>query len=149
MDSLPIPVRPCLALVALALGCAPATAGKPFRGPVEATVVRVLDGDTFVADAAVWPGQTLRVNVRIRGIDAPEMKARCAAERSAAERARDELAELLGGHPVSISNIAGAKYYGRVLADVATAQGLEVGREMIERQLVRAYEGGRREGWCG
>jgi endonuclease YncB( thermonuclease family) len=54
----------------------PVTAAKKLRGPVEAIVVKVIDGDTFVADAAVWPGQTVRVNIRIRGIDAPEMKRR-------------------------------------------------------------------------
>ena len=94
--------------------------------------MRVLDGDTFVADAAVWPGQTVRVNVRIRGIDAPEMKARCDGERIAAVRARDELALLLGKALVAISNIAGAKYYGRVLADVANADG-HAGRPAADR----------------
>ena len=149
VESTRIIIRPFGPILALVLGCLPAVAGKPFRGPVEAIVVRVLDGDTFVADAAVWPGQTLRVNVRIRGIDAPEMKARCEGERMAAKRAREELAVLLGGRPVAISNIAGAKYYGRVLADVANAEGLDVGPAMMERRLVRAYAGGRRDGWCG
>ena len=141
VESTRIIIRPFGPILALVLGCLPAVAGK-------AIVVRVLDGDTFVADAAVWPGQTLRVNVRIRGIDAPEMKARCEDERMAANRAREELAALLGGRPVAISNIAGAKYYGRVLADVANAEGLDVGPAMMERRLVRAY-GGRRDGWCG
>ncbi len=127
----------------------PVTAAKKLRGPVEAIVVKVIDGDTFVADAAVWPGQTVRVNIRIRGIDAPEMKARCDAERLAALRAREELALLLGDEPVAITNIAGAKYYGRVLADVANAQGVQVGPLLIDRDMARAYSGGRREGWCG
>ena len=127
----------------------PVTAAKKFGGPVEAVVVKVLDGDTFVADATVWPGQTIRVNIRIRGIDAPEMKARCDAERLAALRARDELVLLLGHDPVAITNIAGAKYYGRVLADVANAQGEQVGPLLVDRDLARAYGGGRREGWCG
>lgn len=121
----------------------------PFAGPVEASVVHVLDGDTFVADAFVWPGQTIRVNVRIRGIDAPEMKSRCAGEHLAAEKAREALAALLGDGGVSISNIAGAKYYGRVLADVTTPSGVDVAPELISAALVRPYGGGRRAGWCG
>ncbi len=128
--------------------CQPAGAAKAFRGPVEATIVKVIDGDTFVADAAVWPGQTVRVSVRIRGIDAPEMKTRCEAERAAAVRARDELEMLLGSKVVAISNIAGAKYYGRVLADVANADGIQVGPLMIDRHMARAYGGGRRQAWC-
>ncbi len=138
----------CLPLL-MAATCLSASAAKIFRGPVEAKVVRVLDGDTFLADAQVWPGQTVRVNIRIRGIDAPEMKARCGAERVAAIRARDELAALLSGEAVAISNVAGAKYYGRVLADVSNADGVEIASVMVDRKLVRRYAGGRRAGWCG
>ena len=112
-------------------------------------VVEVLDGDTFLADASVWPGQTVRVNIRIRGIDAPEMKARCDDERAAALRARDALASLFGDDPVAISNIAGAKYYGRVLADVTTSGGDAVASVLLGEKLVRPYAGGRRAGWCG
>ena len=137
------------ALAMAYLAIAPAAAAKMFRGPVEATVVEIIDGDTFLADAQVWPGHSVRVNIRIRGIDAPEMKARCEAERAAALRARDALALLVGDRPVSISNIGGAKYYGRVLADVATPDGVAVGSILLNENLVRPYAGGKRAGWCG
>lgn len=138
----------CVGLAAIVSPGA-AEAGQDFRGPVAATVLNIIDGDTFLADAQVWPGQFVRVNVRIRGIDAPEMKSRCAGEHDAALRARDALAELIGDDAVSISNIGGAKYYGRVLADVETQQGVPVAEEMLGRSLVRPYDGGRRAGWCG
>ncbi|MBA3446341.1 MAG: thermonuclease family protein [Pseudaminobacter sp.] len=127
---------------------AEARATKSFRGPVEATVLQVIDGDTFLAEAHVWPGHSVRVNIRIRGIDAPEMKSRCEAERAAALHARAVLSELVG-QGVSISNIGGAKYYGRVLADVATATGDTVSAIMLDRKIVRPYGGGKRLGWCG
>ncbi len=136
-------------LAAWGLGMVPALAGQGFAGPVAARVVEVLDGDTFVADALVWPGQTIRVNIRIRGIDAPEMKSRCAGEHSAALEARDVLADLLQDGEVSISNIGSAKYYGRVLADVATRDGEDVGPILLDLGLARPYWGGRRAGWCG
>ncbi|MEQ1952357.1 thermonuclease family protein [Mesorhizobium yinganensis] len=119
-----------------------------FAGPVEARVLSVLDGDTFMAEAHVWPGQFVRINVRIRGVDAPEMKGRCASERQAARQARDVLTLMLGEEPVIISNIGGAKYYGRVLADVFTSDGEEVARVLIEEGLARPYHGGKRQGWC-
>lgn len=127
----------------------PASAAKPFRGPVQVAVLEVLDGDTFVAEALVWPGHSVRVNVRIRGVDAPEMKARCGAERAAAERARAALAALFDRGPIAISNISGAKYYGRVLADVTMPDGTAVAPLLLRRNLVRPYSGGRREPWCG
>jgi endonuclease YncB( thermonuclease family) len=142
-------LRFVLAVAAALAWLPPAAAAKLFRGPVEAVVVEVLDGDTFLAEALVWPGHTVRVNVRIRGIDAPEMKARCSGERVAAERARDALALLFAEGPVAISNISGAKYYGRVLADVTTAAGHAVAPLLLGEKLVRPYGGGRRDPWCG
>jgi micrococcal nuclease len=138
-----------LALAAALLAAAPAAAAKLFKGPVEATVVEILDGDTFLADAQIWPGHSVRVNIRIRGIDAPEMKARCAFEKEAALRARNALALIVGDRPVSISNIGSAKYYGRVLADVATPDGRAIAPVLLGEALVRSYAGGRRAGWCG
>lgn len=134
---------------ALPLAASPAPAGEEiFVGPVRAQVLKVLDGDTFSAEALVWPGHTVRVNVRIRGIDAPEMKSRCAAERLAALKAREELEGLIASG-VSIANIGGAKYYGRVLADVTTNDGTAVAEALIERALARPYDGGKRRSWCG
>lgn len=138
-------------LMATALGAVPVAAGperKVFAGPVAAEVVQVIDGDTFVADAEIWPGQTLRVNVRIRGIDAPEMKSRCRAERDAALAAQTALADLVANESVSLTNIGSAKYYGRVLADVRTGTGDAVGSAMLRDGLVRPYGGGKRQGWC-
>lgn len=112
-------------------------------------MLRVIDGDTFLAEAHLWPGQELRVNVRIRGIDAPEMKSRCKMERAMAREAREALENLVGGRLVLISNIAGAKYYGRVLADVHSGSGEELGPALLSLELVRSYSGGRRDGWCG
>lgn len=127
----------------------PARPAELFPGPVQARVLDVLDGDTFLAEALVWPGHVVRINIRIRGIDAPEMKSRCEDERVAAQQARDALTEIIGAEGILISNIGSAKYYGRVLADVATGQGESVAPVLLKRALVRGYEGGKRESWCG
>lgn len=137
-----------LSLLSL-LDSAEAKRRHDFEGPVTARVLDVLDGDTFLADAEIWPGQTLRVNIRIRGIDAPEMKSRCQAERDAALRAREALIGLVSGGAVSLSNIGGAKYFGRVLADVSTESGEAVNDVLLASGLVRFYDGGKRAGWCG
>lgn len=136
-------------LICVSMACAfsPAFA-KDFKGPVEANVLKVLDGDTFLAEAHIWPGHSVRVNVRIRGIDTPEMRSKCVSERDAALRAQAALSEILGEQRISISNIGGAKYHGRVLADVETNEGLQVADAMIESQLARAYSGGKRKSWC-
>lgn len=141
-----VPKQLCAAL--LLLGAAVSAAAETLSGPVEARVLRVVDGDTFVAEALVWPGQSVRVSVRIRGIDAPEMRSRCVLEKQAAIRARDMLEHLVGGSPVRLTNIGGGKYYGRVLADVTNADGNEIAPALLGRDMVRAYSGGRRSAYC-
>lgn len=138
-----------VAVAVLATQPADAKRRAPFAGPVRAEVVTVLDGDTFLADAEIWPGQTLRVNIRIRGIDAPEMKSRCVEERVAALKARDRLSQLMSKGAVSLTNIGGAKYYGRVLADVRAGNGVEIADMLVKQGVVRRYGGGRRDSWCG
>ena len=61
-------------------------AAEALAGPVAATVERVVDGDTIEVKAAIWLGQTLIIRVRIDGVDAPELEARCAEERKLAPR---------------------------------------------------------------
>ncbi len=125
-------------------GLSPAVSRETIAGPVEADVVRVIDGDTFVAAAHVWPGQVITVAVRVRGIDAPELHSHCASEREAAAQSRQALEAMIAGGPVTISNIGGGKYYGRVLADVADRHGRPVAQVMLSRSLARAYGGGKR-----
>jgi micrococcal nuclease len=121
----------------------------PPRGGHPAEVLRVLDGDTFEARVRIWPGMDVTTKVRLRGIDAPELHARCEGERVKALAARDALARLLGEGSVGVSRIGQDKYGGRVDADVSTAGTSDVSAALLERGLVRRYSGGRREGWCG
>ncbi len=58
-----------------------AAPNKPLRSGYSADVTRVLDGYTFEARVRIWPGQDVTTRVRLRGIDAPEMKSRCDDER--------------------------------------------------------------------
>jgi micrococcal nuclease len=140
----------CFGLLILLLASGPvAYAAETIPGPVSARVLRVIDGDSFVAEAHVWPGHTVTVSVRIRGIDAPEMRSRCEAERGAAQSARAALAGIIGAGPVAITNIAGGKYYGRVVADVTTGDGLLVAGAMLSAAHARPYSGGRRVAYCG
>src|SRR6185312_332928 len=61
------------------IGAAPATVASPApsasRAGHPADVLRVIDGDTFEARVHVWPGLDITTKVRLRGVDAPEMRA--------------------------------------------------------------------------
>lgn len=113
---------------------------------VPVDVISVYDGDTLVVDARPWPGLTVRTRVRIRGIDAPEIRGKCRAEVEAAARARARLAELAGDR-VRLEDVRHGKFAGRVIADVITQEG-SAAAVLLREGLVRPYDGGRRAGWC-
>jgi endonuclease YncB( thermonuclease family) len=113
-----------------------------------ADVIRTIDGDTFEARVHLAPGQDVMTRVRLRGIDAPELKAACPEEFRLAEAASDALRDLLRQGGVAIYNIGPDKYQGRVVADVATKRTGNVAAALIAAGHVRSYNGGHRDGWC-
>ncbi len=137
-----------LAPLATGHGTRAQAASGVLAGPVEARVLRLIDGDTFVAEAFVWPGHSVTVSVRIRGIDAPEMRGRCEAEKAAARAARTMLGRLLGQRRVLVRNIGGDKYYGRVVADVTSAKGSDVAGAMLRLGMAKVYRGKTRQKTC-
>jgi endonuclease YncB( thermonuclease family) len=116
------------------------------RHPVD--VVRTIDGDTFEARVHLWPGLEMTTRVRLRGIDAPELKASCPQELQMAEAAGSALRSLLEEGEVRIYNIGPDKYNGRVVADAATRRTENVSAALLAGGFARSYGGGRRGGWC-
>jgi endonuclease YncB( thermonuclease family) len=119
------------------------------RGIYPAEVLRVADGDTFEARVQVWPGIAITTKVRLRGVDTPELKARCPQERAKAEAARAKLAALLSDGGVELSRVGLDKFGGRIDAAAATRSTPDVSAAILQAGLGRSYAGGRREGWCG
>lgn len=119
--------------------------GNPgIRHAVE--IVRVIDGDTFEARVHLWPGLEMMTRVRLRGIDAPEMKGACAEEFRMAEASSDALRALLADGGVAIFNIGPDKFNGRVVADAATRQTPSISGALLASGHARQYQGGRRGG---
>lgn len=127
------------------------------KGPVEAELLEVVDGDTLRVRARIWLGQSISILVRLRDIDAPELKrSKCLAEKKLAEAARHRLVSLVQNRSLLLTDIAGGKYYGRVLAHVQRyEEGIKRGgrdntlsRHMLGSNLVRPYKRGKRQDWC-
>ena len=123
-----------------------AVGGERLAGPFAATVERVIDGDSLAVRVKIWLGLDVSTIVRLRGIDAPELSARCPEERRRALAAREGLAALVAGGEVSLAAVETDKYGGRVVADAA---GRPLATTLVESGLARPYDGGRRGGWCG
>lgn len=131
-----------------AFGLAPAGGSERLAGPYPAKVERILDGDTLGVRVAIWLDQELSVLVRVRGIDAPELRGQCASEKERAREAKLVLERLLSGKAVVLTEIEGDKYFGRVVANVATSAGEDLGAALIAGGHARRYDGGARQGWC-
>ena len=118
------------------------------KGPVPVRISKIVDGDTLVVVAQIWIDQRLRTKVRIVGIDAPELRSRCEAERKKAKAARKALGKLLRGRRAILREIRYGKYAGRVVARVFNRDGVDVGKAMLRDGVVRSYRGRRRKPWC-
>ena len=136
-----------LALIAVLVGApaAEATAREEISGPVAAEILRVIDGDTILVEARPWPQQRVEVYVRIRGIDAPELKSKCNSVRQAGGDARQALEALTkASATIELVNITGDKYFGRIVADVVLPDGRSAGSDLLLAGLVQPYDGGRK-----
>jgi len=114
-----------------------------------AEVLRIIDGDTFEARVRVWPGLDVDTKVRLRGVDAAELHARCADELAKAQAARGALQTLLADGGVAISRVGVDKYGGRVDATVSTRNTADVSAALLNGGFARSYDGGKRGSWCG
>lgn len=121
------------------------SAREEIVGPVDAHILRIIDGDTILVEARPWPQQRIEVYVRIRGIDAPEMKSTCAIIRKAALDARQTLETLTSSsNSIRLMRISGDKYFGRIIADVFLPDGHNVADDLMTAGLAHAYDGGRK-----
>lgn len=136
-------------LLSATLWHANAMGAERLSGPVEARVTKVRDADTLVVVAHIWPGHYVEVAVRLRGVDAPEMRGKCKHEVNRAKTAREAMIALVGNKPVRLQKIAGGKYFGRVLANVLNHDGIDIAAALLRKGLVQPYRGRKRPNWCG
>ena len=113
-----------------------------------AEVVRIIDGDTFVARMRTGPAGEIETRVRLRSIDAAELHAHCSKELRLELAARAALQRLLTEGSVMLSHVGRDKYPGRIDANVATRNNVDVSAAMLNGGWARAYDGGRRGTWC-
>lgn len=126
----------------LALPATGGAANARIDGPVTAYVVKVVDGDTVLVEAMPWPDHRISTYVRLRGIDAPELKSKCPTFRAAALRAKTELASMVEAQQtVLLTAISGDKYFGRVVADLTLKDGTRPAEHLLGVGLVEPYEG--------
>lgn len=115
-------------------------------------VLGAIDGDTLKVHLPGLPMELQPVKVRVRGIDTPEIRGKCDREKQAASKATALTRFLINQakarkKPIVFSEIGWDKYGGRLDA-IVTIDGQSLGTTLISAGLARAYDGGKRLGWC-
>jgi endonuclease YncB( thermonuclease family) len=145
-------------MVMLAMLVTAALAHAAIAKPVTVVSVHVGDTLTIKGQWAVMDGRKVAfrvpggVNIRLLGIDTPELGARaqCPAENALADRARDNLRGLVAanGGVVEITAARHDKYGGRLLASPRVKAG-SLADAQIAGGFAAAYSGeGPKRDWC-
>lgn len=105
---------------------------------------RVVDGDTIVVCVFEEASKRLyKFNVRVAGVDTPEMRGKSDEERTAARLAKRFVEERVLGQKVYLHDVSYDKY-GRILARVFCG-GVDLTRELLKHGMGVAYDGGRKK----
>jgi len=110
-------------------------------------VLRVRDGDTFYCDISHYhPLLGGNIGVRIRGIDAPELKSESAHVQLLAIDAKTELLKIIMDcKELKLHNMSRGKYF-RLIADVK-ADGKDVATMLLQKHVVKKYDGKTKPVW--
>jgi len=108
-------------------------------------VMKIYDGDTItiVCKPKNTVGKFYKYNVRLSGIDCPEISAKCEEEKKVAKIARDKVGLLLFKNMVEIENVKPDKYANRIVADVIYND-INVSEWLLEKKLAVPYDGGKK-----
>ena len=127
-----------------------------------ANVVSAYDGDTcrvvfFLHEPPVPDEKPVMTNVRLMGIDTPELRTKDLKEKELGYKAKDRLIELVGGEKQLIRVVFGKNgKYGRPLATLFTERDKSseyyvfensVNAKMVSEGHAKKYDGGTKESW--
>ena len=112
------------------------------------SVTSIYDGDTFRVNIKGWPSIVgEHIPIRIMGIDTPELRGKCQAEKSLARQAKQHtVAMLREAQKIELYDVKRGKYF-RLLATVYV-DGKSLGDSLIKEGLAVTYGGGTKKNWC-
>lgn len=121
---------------------------KVYGAVIVDEVTSIYDGDTFRVNIHSWPAVAgERIPVRVNGIDTPEMRGKCQAEKEQARLAKQFTVQTLRlAKTIELRNIQRGKYF-RLVADVYV-DGESLAAELINKKIAVRYDGGTKIDWC-
>jgi micrococcal nuclease len=106
-------------------------------------VISVYDGDTVTIAFDTYGIGFFQHNVRLLGIDAPEIRGKSMEEKAAAIAARDHLRSLVLDKNVAFT-VSSTDKYGRLLVSMYIDK-MNVSEAMLHAGHAKPYDGGTRE----
>ena len=141
-------------VIALVLGFLPLVSYAQKQKPgvtYDATVLRIIDGDTVAFSAPFLPDPLKKeLSIRVFGVDTPEKghRAKCPSEdllgKAASNFTKDSIAKA---QKLQIVLMDWDKYGGRVLGDVLI-DGQSLRMLLINKGYAREYYGETKTSWC-
>ena len=110
----------------------------------QATVNRVIDGDTIEVSIDLGFCMTWKTPLRLYGINAPETNSTNPIERAGAVLAKRWLIDKIEGKNVVVQSVKPKDKYGRYLAEVWLTSGLQVesvNQQMVKLELAKPWDG--------
>ena len=111
----------------------------------------IYDGDTLTIKCmSGFKCKNNAIKVRIKGVDTPELKGKCRNETLLARQAKQfTVAFVRTTGEIKLSYDEYDKYdrYGRLLAYLSV-DGKDLTKSLINNNLGRYYQGGKRRSWC-
>jgi len=107
------------------------------------------DGNTITFNLpSLHPIIGQRINIRVNGIDPPEIKGKCEKEKYDAKQAQEMVADILkDAEKIDLKNMQRGKYF-RIAADVFI-DGENLSDILLETGVAVRYGGGKKtHGWC-
>lgn len=114
--------------------------------------VRILscyDGDTCKIEIPAYPAVFgHKLGVRLKGLDTPEIRGKCAKEKALAKEAKAFLWDLVSkAERVDLEEVSRGKYF-RIVAKIV-ADGIDTTEALIAAGLAVRYDGGTKvKDWC-
>jgi len=136
----------CLFFCFISFACA---AGNQCFGDFEnVEYIRNYDGDTITVNIKdVHPLLGHEIRIRVRGIDCPEIRAKCDGEKELAKSAKDLVNRFCRRDlKMTLKNVQRDKYF-RIVADVYILE-LNLRDILIKYNLAVPYDGGAKINWC-
>ncbi len=141
----------CIAALLSLMALAPVNA-EEILNKYAGVVTSVYDGDTVTMEVLIWKGQKVEASIRLKGIDTPEIRGKCSAEKLLAIKARDFVRELTLGKLTILEAIpyegkADGKF-GRIIGTLYTPNGENINQMLLNKGLAREYDAGKRQSRC-